>query len=646
MTTPVSLDITGRVDPALLGGVAQLSQGIAATGAASEAASRRTEAAHVVTQEGVRTTNTLLRNMRDVGNKGFEALTEKAGAFAQSLGGVTGDIANVGVKSLSAFGEVGMAITATIGVAEMLYRAYQANEAELQRQVVTAGSIKAANVELGGTYASVAEAARGALTADAARLAVAQQIQAVTASQVAVVGEGFSLAEARAAVSAYQEVSNASRIAGTAVDRFTEAQVQHAISSGNMTEQMLILGTAIERSTNAEVEHQNVLRRVAGARENAAAATLQQAQAAYDATRRNADGNRSAAEQIRAEQAALVTLTTARVRATEATAEATRVEEASALAIINATEATERAAQVASESRTLKAKQAEQAAARAAAPSGPTAAQRAQARLASQSGARGIVGQLDSDLVDQRIADLDRLMGAEEMATAAANDNGRAEVDLLLARSEMADGLADKERRRLDSLREAHESYAGRIAELQGAGVDGARTAAEFTNSAFESMGKAIGTHVQALVDGRESVGVALQGMLSDTLISIGKEAIIKGAMEMAHGVAALAGIYTAPLAPGHFAAGAAYLAVGAAAGVAGAALAPSAPAAGAGASGNGGARGTLSDRASGGNDAMAPVQINYYAPVIGGREATDSELGTRLDRFDDAARQRLRRAA
>jgi hypothetical protein len=279
-----------------------------------------------------------------------------------------------------------------------------------------------------------------------------------------------------------------------------------------------------------------------------------------------------------------------------------------------------------------------------------TAAQIAQARLTSQAGARTMVGQIEADALDRRaammaqnVAATDRLIGigdpnAPTMASLAANDNA-------MAQSEMADALADKERRRLDSLREAHESYAGRLAELQGAQVNGAQRAAEFTSSAFDAMGRAIGTHVQALVEGRESVGVALQGMLSDTLISVGKEAVIQGGMEIAKGVAALAGVVTAPLAPGHFAAGAAFLAVGAAAGVAGAALAPSAPAAGAGA-GNSGARGALNDRASGGSDAMAPIQINYYAPVIGGREATDSELGTRLDRFDDAARQRLRRAA
>ena len=41
----------------------------------------------------------------------------------------------------------------------------------------------------------------------------------------------------------------------------------------------------------------------------------------------------------------------------------------------------------------------------------------------------------------------------------------------------------------------------------------------------------------------------------------------------------------------------------------------------------------------------MTIVQ-NYYAPVIGNRESTDAEVGVRFDRYDDAARARLRRAA
>lgn len=257
-----------------------------------------------------------------------------------------------------------------------------------------------------------------------------------------------------------------------------------------------------------------------------------------------------------------------------------------------------------------------------------------------------------------RIRDLDDLAGlAHDRAQRRIDEEiaGRiraeqAANDTLEAQKQAAQDALDIAAQEDRALRErlaAHETYTGRLAELNNERVRGAQRAAEFTNGAFESMGKAIGTHVQALIDGRESVGVALQGMLSDTLIAVGKEAVIQGGMEIAKGVAALAGVVTAPLAPGHFAAGAAFLAVGAAAGVAGAALAPSAGAgAGASSAGNGGAGRQVGDRPAGGGESVAPVVVNYWAPVVGGREATDAELGTRLDRFDDAARARLRRAA
>ena len=256
-----------------------------------------------------------------------------------------------------------------------------------------------------------------------------------------------------------------------------------------------------------------------------------------------------------------------------------------------------------------------------------------------------------------RIRDLEDLAGlAHDRAQARIDEeiNGRlraerAANDTLEAQKQAAQDALDiaaQEDRALRERLEAHERFTGRLAELNSERVHGAQRAAEFTNAAFDSMGKAIGTHVQALVDGRESVGAALQGMLSDTLISVGKEAVIQGGMEIAKGFAALAGVVTAPLAPGHFAAGAAFMAVGAAAGVAGAALAPSAAAPSGAAAGRAAAGGLLNDRPSNAGEGMAPVTINYFAPVIGGREATDSEIGTRFDRYDDAARARLRRAA
>jgi len=284
----------------------------------------------------------------------------------------------------------------------------------------------------------------------------------------------------------------------------------------------------------------------------------------------------------------------------------------------------------------------------------------------------------DQAAADQ-LADIDRLLGinraqSAEMATRAVVDGLIREeaarqqsvveheatlaqerelaiqnADIAAAQSSMADQIADKERQRLDRQSEAHESYTGRMAEMYSTQMDGIGALASFTKSAFDAMGTAVGDHVTAIVTGRESVGVALQGMASDMLLAIGKQAMVKGAFELAEGFGALAGVYTAPLAPGHFAASAAYFAVGALATAAGAAIAPaSAPTAPAAAPGAGRAGDVTPGGAGGmgGGSSAGPIVNNYYAPIVGGRQSTDAETGVRIDRYNDAARARLRRAA
>ena len=147
---------------------------------------------------------------------------------------------------------------------------------------------------------------------------------------------------------------------------------------------------------------------------------------------------------------------------------------------------------------------------------------------------------------------------------------GGAPGDRLGARS------AARGQRELDEQLDAQQSYTDRMRDLHGERASAAQSEAEAVTMAFGSMGKALGSHVNAVVQGRETIGVAAQGVLSDTLSAIGQEAVVKGAMQFAEGLAMLAGIYTAPLAAGHIAAGVAFMGVGALVGAAGAALAPS----------------------------------------------------------------------
>jgi hypothetical protein len=164
----------------------------------------------------------------------------------------------------------------------------------------------------------------------------------------------------------------------------------------------------------------------------------------------------------------------------------------------------------------------------------------------------------------------------------------------------------DRERAHLTQRYETQRTFVDRMEELHSTEADGTRALAEGVSGAFNGMGQAIAKHAQGLLDGKESVGEALQGMLSDTLASLAQQAIVKGAMETAEGIAALAGIVTAPLAPGHFAAAGAYFGVAALAGIGAAATAPS----------------------SGSAATAAPAAAREPAARVSGSRGTSSEGG------------------
>lgn len=159
-----------------------------------------------------------------------------------------------------------------------------------------------------------------------------------------------------------------------------------------------------------------------------------------------------------------------------------------------------------------------------------------------------------------------RLHAEQERAKAESVEGARATRE--------TERLRREQQRRLDMT----QTYTERMRDLHGQEFDSTQALAEGTTAAFAGMADAFGKHLQAFVTGKETIGDALQGMLSDTLASIAQQATVKGALELAEGIAALAGIVTAPLAPGHFAAAGAYFGVAALAGVGAAAVAPSSP--------------------------------------------------------------------
>jgi len=133
--------------------------------------------------------------------------------------------------------------------------------------------------------------------------------------------------------------------------------------------------------------------------------------------------------------------------------------------------------------------------------------------------------------------------------------------------------ILDRENSYLEERLRVQESFSEQWERLHRRQANATTASVEVAQSAVTSFGKAFGQHVQLLLTGQETAGEAAVNMATEVVNAVGQEAIVKGAMELAEGAAAAAGVYTAPLAPGHFAAAAAFGAVGVAALGAGAAL-------------------------------------------------------------------------
>ena len=169
---------------------------------------------------------------------------------------------------------------------------------------------------------------------------------------------------------------------------------------------------------------------------------------------------------------------------------------------------------------------------------------------------------------------------------------------------ERAESSIEKERNEATARREAEtrkgqeaksrveqdRTFTQEMEDLAGRRMTIARREAEAVSFAFQTMGKAVSTHLVAVLQGKEELGTALQAMLSDTLSAISQEATVKAGLELAGGFAALA-TYRYDAAAQHFAAAGIYTAVAAASGVAGAALAPQAKGASAAPTGGGNER-------------------------------------------------------
>lgn len=257
-------------------------------------------------------------------------------------------------------------------------------------------------------------------------------------------------------------------------------------------------------------------------------------------------------------------------------------------------------------------------------------------------------------LADRAREQAERGLRAQEAREAAeSRSRERATVDRMRDRlREERDRDKAQEREKIDQEKrlENLRSFTGAFRSLHQDQINVAATAAGSLNSTFGALGQSLAAHFQSIIAGQETLGEALRGILSDTLDSIAKEAYAKGGFYFAEGLARLV-MYDFPGAGTSFAASAAYFAAGAGAQALGAAVAPPSQPSGGGsaASPSGGGDRVLGAK-TGNDNASGPAVVNhYYAPVIGGREASAAQVGTRMERFTDAAgrrQQRDRRAA
>ena len=241
------------------------------------------------------------------------------------------------------------------------------------------------------------------------------------------------------------------------------------------------------------------------------------------------------------------------------------------------------------------------------------------------------------------------------MATAetdATRDLARATQDLAQARREESDASISTE----DRTTHVTEALARQTAALQRQRAAQAASNAETQRIRTDRM-DFLTNSTKGLADGLvqaglaaafagESVGAALQKQLAASLQALAIESAQKALYSLATGFFYLA--TGNPAAVPAFTSAAIFGAVAVGAGAVSAAIAPSAAPAAAGGGAGERASGVSPGGAGGmgGGSSAGPIVNNYYAPIVGGRQSTDAETGVRIDRYNDAARARLRRAA
>jgi len=244
-------------------------------------------------------------------------------------------------------------------------------------------------------------------------------------------------------------------------------------------------------------------------------------------------------------------------------------------------------------------------------------------------------------------------MATEE--TSATRELARATQDLAQARREENDTSISFEER----TTHVTEALARQTTALQRQRAAQAASNAE-ANKIRTDRTDALAASAKGLGDGLisaglaaafagENIGAALQKQLAASLQALAIESAQKALYSLATGFYYLATPGMQASAAASFTSAAIFGAVAVGAGAVSAAIAPSAAPDAAGGGAGAGRAGDVTPSGAGGmggGSSAGPIVNNYYAPIVGGRQSTDAETGVRIDRYNDAARARLRRAA
>lgn len=198
--------------------------------------------------------------------------------------------------------------------------------------------------------------------------------------------------------------------------------------------------------------------------------------------------------------------------------------------------------------------------------------------------------------------------------------------------------------RRLQLLTQLHAAEGQRRAE-EAQTTAATRASSSQITAALGQVGTALLEQGAAAVLNGQLTAAGAKQAVHGALEGIAIKSVVKVAEETAEGLSALAGIYTAPLAAGHFAAAAEWAGVGVLTGLGAIATAGAAPSTGAGAaSAATSAPATAGEPArAGGSGGPAMMVFNFGGPVIAGRSVSNAEIGMALihDHLNAAIRER-----